>query len=168
MLTDKMTEALNKQINAELYSAYLYMAMAAQASYSGFPGVANWFSVQVKEELSHVEKIYNYVNSHGRHVILEAIEQPRIEYDSPLEMFETTLKHEQLVTSLINKLVDVAIEEKDHATQIFLQWFVSEQVEEEENDRNIIDHLKMVGSEGHGMFMLDKELGARVFNPPSA
>ncbi len=168
MLSKTMTEALNKHINAEIYSSYLYMAMSAQASFSGFPGIANWFSVQVKEELAHAEKFYEYVNSQGQHVILEAIEQPRIKYDSPLEMFEATLKHEQLVTSLINKLADLAVEEKDHATQIMLQWFITEQIEEEENDRGIIDRIKLTGNEGQGLFMIDKELGSRVFVPPAA
>jgi ferritin len=168
MLSKTMTDALNKHINAEIYSAYLYMAMSAQASYSGFPGMANWFTIQTKEELSHAEKLYAYVNSQGEHVILEAIEQPRTKFDTPLDMFKTTLKHEQLVTSLINKLADLAIEEKDHATQIMLQWFITEQVEEEENARDIIDRLKLTGNEGQGLFMIDKELGSRVFVPPSA
>lgn len=168
MLTKTMTEALNKQINAEIYSSYLYMAMSAQASFSGFSGIANWFMVQVKEELSHAEKLYAYVNSQGEHVILEAIDQPQTKYNSPLEMFEATLKHEQHVTSLINNLANIAVEEKDHATQIMLQWFITEQVEEEENDRNIIERLKLVGNEGHGMFMIDKELGARTFAAPPA
>lgn len=168
MLSKTMTEALNKHINAEIYSAYLYMAMSAQASHSGFPGMASWFAIQTKEELSHTEKLYAYVNSQGAHVILEAIEQPQTKFDGALELFEATLKHEQLVTSLINDLADLAVEEKDHATQIMLQWFISEQVEEEENARDIIDRIKLAGNQGQGLFMIDKELGSRVFVPPAA
>lgn len=168
MLSKTMTDALNKHINAEIYSAYLYMAMSAQASFSGFPGMANWFAIQTKEELAHTEKLYAYVNSQGQHVILEAIEQPQTKFTGPLDMFEITLAHEQTVTGLINKLADLAVEEKDHATQIMLQWFISEQVEEEENARDILDRIKLAGNEGQGLFMIDKELSARVFVPPAA
>ena len=168
MLTDKMKEALNKQINGEIYSAYLYLSMSAYSEYIGLKGVANWFMVQYKEEMEHAMKIYSYINSQGGQVKLMAVDQPPTEFESPLDMFEKTLKHEKSVTKRINDLVNLAIEEKDHATQIFLQWFVTEQVEEEANDSDIISKLKLAGTEGNALLMIDKELATRVFMPPAA
>ena len=168
MLTDKMKEALNKQINGEIYSAYLYLSMSAYSEYSGLKGVANWFMVQYKEEMEHAMKIYSYINNQGGQVKLMAVDQPPTEFESPLDMFEKTLKHEKSVTKRINDLVNLAIEEKDHATQIFLQWFVTEQVEEEANDSDIISKLKLAGTEGNALLMIDKELATRVFMPPAA
>jgi ferritin len=168
MISKKMTEALNNQINAELYSAYLYLAMSSYASHNGLPGVANWMNIQAKEEMTHAERFYNYVNSQGAHVVLQAIECPPSDFDSALAIFEQTLEHEQKVTSLINDLANLAVEEKDHATQIMLQWFVSEQVEEEESANDILTKLKLAGEQGGGLFMIDKELAARTFTPPAA
>ena len=168
MLTDKMKEALNKQINGEIYSAYLYLSMSAYSEYSGLKGVANWFMVQYKEEMEHAMKIYSYINNQGGQVKLMAVDQPPTEFESPLDMFEKTLKHEKSVTKRINDLVNLAIEEKDHATQIFLQWFVTEQVEEEANDSDIISKLKFTGNEGNALLMIDKELATRAFVPPAA
>lgn len=166
MLSEKMTDALNDQLNKEIYSAYLYMSMSAYSSYSGLKGFANWFMVQYQEEMAHAMKIYNYIDSQGRHVQLMAIKQPPTEFESPLDMFEKTLKHEQFVTKSINDLVDLAISEKDHATNIFLQWFVTEQIEEESNDNEIISRLRIVGDDGNGLLMVDKELSARVYTAP--
>jgi len=163
MLSEKMVEALNKQINKEMYSAYLYMSMSAYSTYIGLKGFANWFMVQYQEEMTHAMKIYDYVNDQGAQVKLMAIDQPSTEFESPMVMFEKTLEHEKFVTKCINDLVDLAIKEKDHATQIFLQWFVTEQIEEEANDNEIISKLKLAGKEGNGLFMLDKELRQRVF-----
>ncbi len=168
MLTDKMKEALNKQINGEIYSAYLYLSMSAYSEYSGLKGVANWFMVQYKEEMEHAMKIYSYINNQGGQVKLMAVDQPPTEFESPLDMFEKTLNHEKSVTKRINDLVNLAIEEKDHATQIFLQWFVTEQVEEEANDSDIISKLKLAGTEGNALLIIDKELATRVFMPPAA
>ena len=168
MLTDKMKEALNKQINGEIYSAYLYLSMSAYSEYIGLKGVANWFMVQYKEEMEHAMKIYNYINSQSGQVKLMAVDQPPTEFESPLDMFEKTLQHEKSVTKRINDLVNLAIEEKDHATQFFLQWFVTEQVEEEANDSDIISKLKLAGTEGNALLMIDKELTTRVFVPPAA
>jgi len=165
MLSEKMVNALNEQINKEIYSAYLYMSMSAYSTYIGLKGFANWFMVQYQEEMVHALKIYDYVNDQGAQVKLMAIEKPPTEFGSPIEMFEKTLEHEKFVTKSINELVDLAIKEKDHATQIFLQWFVTEQIEEEANDNEIIAKLKLVGKEGNGLFMIDKELAARVFTP---
>ena len=167
MLSERITEALNKQINNEIYSAYLYLSMSAHSTFIGLKGFANWFMVQYQEEMVHAMKIYDYIHAQGGQVKLMAVAQPPIEFGSPLEMFEKTLEHEKFVTKCINDLVDLAIEEKDHASNIFLQWFVTEQIEEEANDNEIISKLKLVGKEVNGLFMIDKELAARVFTPPA-
>jgi ferritin len=167
VLIEKMAEALNKQLNNEIYSAYLYLSMSAHSTFIGLKGFANWFMVQYQEEMVHAMKIYDYINAQGGQVKLMAIAQPPTQFGSPLNMFEKTLQHEKFITKSINDLVDLAIEEKAHATNIFLQWFVTEQVEEEANDNEIIAKLKLVGKEGNGLFMIDKELAARVFTPPA-
>lgn len=167
MLSKKMVDALNGQINKEMYSAYLYMAMAAYSESQGLNGIANWFSVQYQEEMAHAMKIYRYVLEQGAVIKLAAIDEPPAKFGTPLEMFEKTLAHEQFVTKSINELMDLSISVKDHATQIFLQWFVTEQIEEEANDNAIIDKLKLAGQDGNGLFMIDKELGMRVYNPPA-
>jgi len=168
MLSEKMQDALNGQLNREMYSAYLYLAMSAYSTYIGLKGFANWFMVQYQEEMMHAMKIYNYINDQGGQVKLMAIEQPLTEFESPMDMFEKTLEHEKFITKSINELVDLAIAEKDHATNIFLQWFVTEQIEEESNDKDIIARLKLIGKDGNGLLMLDKELAARVFTLPAA
>jgi ferritin len=167
MLNKRMVKALNEQINNELYSAYLYLSMSAHSTFIGLKGFANWFMVQYQEEMIHAMKIYDYINDQGGQVKLMAVAEPPAEFGSPLDMFEKTLKHEQFITKCINDLVDLAVKEKDHATNIFLQWFVTEQIEEEANDNDIISKLKLVGKEGNGLFMIDKELAARVFTPPA-
>ena len=167
MLSERITEALNKQINNEIYSAYLYLSMSAHSTFIGLKGFANWFMVQYQEEMVHAMKIYDYIHAQGGQVKLMAVAQPPTEFGSPLEMFEKTLEHEKFVTKCINDLVDLAIEEKDHASNIFLQWFVTEQIEEEANDNEIISKLKLVGKEVNGLFMIGKELAARVFTPPA-
>ena len=165
MLSNNILNALNKQINKEIYSAYLYMSMSAYSQYIGLKGFANWFMVQYNEEMEHAMKIYTYVNDQGEQVKLMAIDEPPVEFESPLDMFEKTLDHEKFITKSINELVDLAIAEKDHATGIFLQWFVTEQIEEEGNDNDIINQLKLIGDNGNGLIMLDRELGSRVFTP---
>jgi len=168
VLNDKMVDALNKQLNKEIYSAYLYLSMSAHSTFIGLKGFANWFMVQYQEEMVHAMKIYDYINNQGGRVKLMAITQPPTEFGSPLDMFEKTLGHEKFITKSINDLVDLATEEKDHATNIFLQWFVTEQIEEEANDNEIIAKLKLAGKEGNGLFMIDKELATRIFTPPPA
>ncbi len=165
MLSEKMEEALNEQLNKEIYSAYLYLSMSAHSTNIGLPGFANWFMVQYKEEMDHAMKIYNYINEQGGKVKLKAVEEPPSEFKDAMDMFEKTLNHEQFITKSIHDLMELAIEEKDHATQIFLQWFVTEQVEEESNDNEILAKLKLAGSKGNGLFMIDKELATRVYTP---
>ena len=165
MITDRMADALNTHLNAEIYSAYLYLSMSAAASHAGLPGTANWLNIQAREEMTHSEKFYNYIDSVGARVVLEAIEKPPTDFGSPENIYASVLEHEQKVTALVNALVDLAREEKDHATDIFLQWFVTEQVEEEENVGDILAQIKLAGAAG--LFMIDRELGARVFTPPA-
>ena len=162
-----MENALNEQINKEMYSAYLYMSMSAHSTNIGLSGFANWFMVQYKEEMEHAMKIYDYVNDQSGKVKLKTIDEPLSTFKDAMDMFQKTLKHEQFITKSINELVDLAIKEKDHATQIFLQWFVTEQIEEEGNDNDIIAKLKLTGDKGNGLFMIDKELGARVYTLPA-
>jgi len=163
MLKEKMLDALNEQINAEQYSAFLYLSMSAWCSDNGLPGFANWLYVQYQEELSHANKFFNYVNERGEKVLLKAIEQMPTDFDEIIDIVEKTLEHEKLVTSLVNNLVDVAVQERDHATQSFLQWFVDEQVEEESNVQEILDTLKLINGQGNGIFMLDREMRQRTF-----
>lgn len=168
MITDKMATALNEQINKELYSAYLYLAMSAYAENKGMPGVANWFAVQTQEELGHVQRFYQYMIRQGAVVELDAIDKPVVEGTSALDLFTKGLEHERFITASVHQLVEVAHEQKDRATEVFLQWFVNEQVEEEENAHAIIDQLKLAGDVGGGLFMIDRELAARVYTPPAA
>jgi len=167
MITDKVVDAINRQINAELYSGYMYLAMSAYCSDAGVPGAANWLRIQAMEEYTHADRLYNYLVSRGARVILTGIEAPPTEWESLHDVFEKTLAHEQKVTAMINDLVDLAGDEKDHATESFLQWFVDEQVEEEESAQEVLDKVKLAGGPGPGLFMMDGELGRRVFTPPT-
>ena len=161
MLTEKMQKALNGQLNAELYSAYLYLSMNAYFKSVNLDGFANWMYYQAQEELEHSMKFYDFVIQRGGKVVLTQIEAPPTEWDSPLAVFEATLAHEQKVTGLINELVEIALGEHDHATNIFLQWFVSEQVEEEESVSGVLEQLKLMGDAQGGLFMIDRELAKR-------
>ncbi|MBN1106015.1 MAG: ferritin [Deltaproteobacteria bacterium] len=170
MISKKMEKALNGQVNKEMYSAYLYMAMSSYSNLIGLKGFANWFMVQYHEEMLHAMKIYEYIGRQGGQAVLMDIKQPPSEWASPLDMFEKTLAHEKFITKSINDLMDLAIAQKDHATQIFLQWYVTEQIEEEENDNEIIGKLKLLGAGSggkNGLFMIDKELGARITTVPT-
>ncbi len=168
MISKKIEKALNAQVNAELYSAYLYLSMESYFQSLNLNGFANWMRVQTQEEVSHGMKIYDFINERGGRALLKGIEGPQTEWKSPLAVFEDAYAHEQKVTGLINDLVDLAIKEKDHATNSFLQWFVNEQVEEEASADAIVQQLKMMEKAPGGMFMLDRELGQRVFTPPAA
>jgi ferritin len=168
MISKKMEDALNEQVNAELFSAYLYLSMESWFKSKNLNGFANWMMVQTQEEMSHVMKIYGFIDERGGRISLKAIDGPPTEWDSPLAVFEAVYEHEQKVTGLINDLVDLAIKEKDHATNSFLQWFVSEQVEEEASADQAIQQLKMVQDAPGGIFLFDRELGQRVFTPPAA
>lgn len=161
MISNKMRDAINKQINNELYSAYLYLAMSAEAELKGYKGTGQWFRVQFQEEMEHALKFKKYLLEQGAEVALEAIAKPKTGFKSLLAMFEKTLEHEQSITRCIYKLMDQAVQEKDYASQILLQWYVNEQVEEEANDNEIIGMLKMAGSSTGALLMLDKQLGKR-------
>ena len=167
MINPKMEAALNKQINEEFYSSYLYLSMSAYFESVNLAGFANWMKVQSQEEYFHATKFYNYVIQKGGKVTLEAIAKPKIVWSSTIEAFEDTYAHEQKISALINGLVDLALELKDHATNSFLQWFVTEQVEEEANDVKILEDLKAVGDNRSVLFMIDREMSTRVFTPPA-
>jgi ferritin len=167
MIKEKIQDALNKQINAELYSSYLYLSMSAYFESINLKGFASWMRVQTQEELVHAMKFYDYLIERGGKVVLSSIESPPTEWPSPLAIFENAYQHEQKVTGLINDLVDLAIAEKDHATNIILQWFVSEQVEEEASADEVVQKIKLMGDARGGIFMLDRELAQRVFTPPA-
>ena len=168
MLKERIEKALNDQVNAEIFSAYLYLSMSASFSEMNFSGFAQWMKVQAIEEMVHAMKIYDFIIERGGRVTLIQIDSPETVWESPLVAFEAAYKHEQYVTGRINDLVDIAIEEKDHASNIFLQWFVTEQVEEEASADEIVQKLKLVGNQGNAIFMLDRELGARAFTLPAS
>lgn len=163
MLNEQMGEAINEQINAELYSAYLYMSMMAHFEAQGLKGLANWMRIQSLEETTHAYKLYDYVIERGSKVQLKTIAAPPTEWPSALAAFEQVAEHEALVTGLINKLMDMALELRDHATVSFLQWFIDEQVEEEASAGDLVNKLQLIGNNPQALFMLDKELDARVF-----
>lgn len=163
MLTKRMEEELNKQINAEYWSAYFYLSMSAYLDKEGLSGAANWMRIQYQEEISHALKFFDYIIERGGRVNLMPIEEVPQSWDGIINVFKETLKHEQKVTALINNLMDVAIEEKDHAAKSFLQWYVDEQVEEESTVQTLLDQLNLVEGKGNGLFMIDKDLGQRVF-----
>ena len=167
MLSDKMEKALNSQINAEMYSSYLYLAMSAYLESAGLAGFANWMKAQAQEELFHAMKFFHYVNERGGRVALEKIKAPPAEWEDALSVFKATCDHEEKVTGLINALVDLAAKEKDHATNGFLQWFVTEQVEEEATAADILNRLKLAGETPTGLYLMDRDLGSRVFKMPA-
>lgn len=168
MLNKKIEQAINEQINAEIYSAYLYASMEMYLESIDMAGAAVWMRAQVQEEMAHAEKFMRYVNDRGGRVILTAIETPPTEWTSVQEVFESALAHEQKVTSLINTLVALARTENDYMSENFLQWYVAEQVEEEASVGEVVRKFKLVGESGGGIFMIDRELSTRVFTPPAA
>jgi ferritin len=168
MISKKIEDAFNGQLNAEAFSAYLYWSMSAALEGMSLPGFANWMRCQAQEEMLHASKFYSHVIERGGSVTLTAIESPKTKWADVLEIFQDAYEHEQKVTALINGLVDLAIEEKDHASNMFLQWFVTEQVEEEASADEVVQKIKLAGDAQGALFMLDKEMGARVFTPPPA
>ena len=168
MINEKIQSAFNDQLNAELYSSYLYLSMAAYFQSINLEGFANWMRCQAQEEILHAMKFYSFVNERAGRVLLSAIEGPPINWDSPLAAFEDAYRHEEKVTAMINGLVDLAIQEKDHAANAFLQWFVNEQVEEEASVDAVVHQLKLAGDQGSGLFMVDRELATRTFVMPAA
>ena len=162
MLNERIQDAFNKQINAELFSSYLYVSMAAFFESQNLKGMARWMRLQAQEENMHAMKFFDFINERGGKIVLTQIDAPKTEWSSPLDVFEDTCKHESKVTGLINELVDLSLSEKDHAANAFLQWFVTEQVEEEASVLEITEQLKLTGDQGSMLFMLDRELGQRT------
>lgn len=167
MLSEKLCKAINAQINAEMWSAYLYLSMSMDAAAKGHKGVANWYKVQFQEEQAHAEIMMNHILSRGNEVVLAPIDAVQTKWDSVLDAFKDTLTHEKKVTSLITSLYEVALEEKDYAAQNMLKWFIDEQVEEEENAKDIIDQLEAVEGNKYGLLMIDKDLATRTYTVPS-
>lgn len=165
-MNKKVSDALTKQINNEFYSAYLYLAMDQYFEDENMPGMANWMYQQFLEEQFHAKKMLKYLNSRGVKVVLEAIEKPQVDWDSTMSVFENVLEHEQSITASINAIQSLAVNEQDFATMSFLQWFIGEQIEEEENAANLIKQLELIGDNGYGLLMFDKELAARTFVEP--
>jgi ferritin len=163
-----MERAINAQINKEFYSAYLYLAMSAWCNKINMPGSEHWFRIQYEEEIVHMTKLFDYVMQQGGEARLLKIDEPPADFGSALGAFEASLKHERFVTESINELLNVAVEEKDHATQVFLQWFITEQVEEEANVKEIVDRLKMAGDNGAALMMIDDKLLQRMPPAPAA
>jgi ferritin len=167
MMNKKVKKALNNQVNAELFAAYLYLSMCAWFEARSLTGFASWMRVQVQEEMFHAMKIFDYINERKSDVVLESLAKPESGWDSPMAVIECAVKHEEKVTGMINDLVNVALEERDHAANQFLQWYVAEQVEEEANFGAVHDRLKMVGNDSSGLFTLDLEMAKRVFVLPA-
>ena len=167
MISSEMEKALLTQLNDEFYSAYLYLAISAYCSHLEFNGAASWFKLQYEEEHIHATRIYNYLVEQGVHVALKALAEPPHDYGSVVDVFNSSLSHEQAMTSRLNDLSDQALKEKDHATYNLLQWFVIEQVEEEASLGGIISKLKLVKEDGYGLLMIDNELGARSPDSPA-
>lgn len=167
MLDKRMQDAINEQINREIYSGYLYLSMASKFADLGMPGGQNWMAAQFQEELAHARIMFNYVLTRGGRVILEAVARPESEWPDGLKMFEQALAHEEMVTGYIHELASLALEIKDHATYNFLQWFIAEQVEEEETAADMVQKFRMAGEHPAGLYQLDKEMATRVYSEPS-
>ena len=167
MLSQPLVDALNEQMKNEFFSGYLYKAMAAYFEAEDLPGFAHWMKLQALEELCHGEKFFNYICEAGGRAVLLPIDAPQVDYDSPLDVFEYSLKHEQFVTASISNLMTQAKNENNHATEIFLQWFVTEQVEEEATFGLQLKNIKRLEGDGRGLMMMDKELSQRVFAVPT-
>jgi ferritin len=161
MISKNLQDALNEQINQEMYSSYLYLAMAAHFTNENLPGFAQWMGVQSREEWGHAMKFYGYIFDRGGTVTLKTIAQPPSKFKSPLDIFKQVYEHEQKITKLITKLYEQAVKEKDYPAQIMLQWFITEQVEEEKNDMEIINQLEMVGDSPISLLMVDRRLAER-------
>ncbi len=167
MLNPKLQDAFNEQLNAELFSSYLYLSMSAYFASENLSGMASWMQVQAQEELMHVGKYFDFINDRDGRVLLAHVDAPRTEWSSPLDAFQDALAHERKVSGLINDLMDLSLSEKDHAANSFLQWFVTEQVEEEANVKTVADKLKLIGDNPVALYMLDGELGQRTPPPPT-
>ncbi len=160
-ISNNVQNAINDQIKHELYSSYLYLAMSAHFEAVNLPGFAKWTRMQAAEEMEHAMKFYDYLNERGGRVVLQAIDQPPVEWGAPFEIFEAILGHEQKVTGLIHKIFETAVAEKDYATQVMLHWFIEEQVEEEASASEIVERLRMIGDSKGNMIHIDRHLGKR-------
>lgn len=167
MLSPKIEKALNDQLNFEYYSAFIYLSMAACLERKGLPGFSNWMRIQFQEEQAHADKFYHHILERGGTVTLGKMNAPQVDWPSVLSAFEDALGHEQMVTSRINDLMSLALDEKDHASAMFLQWFVTEQVEEEATADEVIQKLKLASESKAALFMMDSEMSTRVFNAPA-
>ena len=163
MISQKLQDAINYQINRELFSEYYYLSMASYFNSLSLSGFENFFLVQAEEERFHAMKLYNFLNERGGRVLLQALEAPKTEFESPIEVFELAYEHETVVSGLINDLMDLAIKENDHAVKNHVDWFVEEQVEEEDSMDTVLSKLKLINGEGHGLLILDSELAQRTF-----
>ncbi len=168
MMKQQVLDAFNEHLNAESYSAHLYMSMSAYFQSKNLKGMAHWMRLQADEETMHEMKFFDYILARGGKVVLDQVNAPPTDWESPVAVFEAAYAHEQLVTGKINSLVDLALKESDHASNAFLQWFVTEQVEEEETASEIVEQLKLVGNDSGALFLIDKELGTRVAASPQA
>lgn len=167
MISDRLLAEINQQIKYEMFSANLYLAMAAYCASEDLPGFAHFFKVQAEEEKFHAMKFFDYLNNMGGRVRMYGLDEPNNEYRSVLDAFEQAYKHEQFVTGRIYGLMDIAVEEKEHATISFLKWFIDEQVEEESTFSGLVKRLKRIGDDSNGLYLLDVELASRVFTPPA-
>ena len=161
-LGPRLLDAINQHVNSELYSAYLYLSMSAYCESANMPGMAHWMRLQHEEETSHAMRLFDFVNDRGGRVVLQAIDQPPVEFSSPLDVMERTLEHERSVTSAIHRLYELATEESDYAAQVLLQWFITEQVEEEKAAGEVVEQLRLVGDDPTGLLMIDSRLGERA------
>lgn len=167
MISQKMVDALNGQVNKEMFSSYLYLSMSAYFDSKNLSGMSQWMKLQAQEEYEHGMKFYDFILRVGGDVKLGAIDAPQTEWDSPLQIFEDSLDHERFISKSIHELMDLAISESDHPTKSFLQWFVDEQVEEEDTVQQIVESFKMIGESKGGLFMFDRELGSRAASAPA-
>ena len=167
MIKKEVLDAINEQINAESYSAFMYLSMAAHFEEMGLSGFGHWMKIQYQEEAAHALKFFNYLTERNGKVVLKAIDQVPVDFNGIVDIFEKTLAHENHVTGLIDHLMNVAVAANDHATQSFLKWFIDEQVEEEANVEKILATLKLINGQGNGIFMMDREMNMRVFVDPN-
>ncbi len=167
MLNQKMEAAFNEQINREMFSAYLYMSMSAYADRQGLKGISKWFMVQYHEEMVHAMKMFEYIADQGGTILLNALAKPDSEFGSALNLFEKALEHEKFITKSIYDLAELAMSEKDYASKTFIDWYITEQIEEEKNNTEIIQILKMIGDNTGALYLYDKELGARTVTVPT-
>lgn len=165
MASQRVLDALNNQLQMEFFSEYFYISMEAYFADNNLDGFANFFNVQAREERDHAYKIFNYIGRAGGKVVLQGIEQPKTNFESPLDVFESALEHEKLISNSIHDLVDLAISEKDHTTSSFLRWFIDEQSEEEENVEKIVKKLRLLKNDPAGLLMIDQELAQRTYIP---